>query len=42
MGEALIIFVNGVLGVFLGMGVLYGAMHLLAWIVGRVAKEGQS
>lgn len=42
MGEALIIFVNGVVGVFLGMGVLYGAMHLLAWLVRRLGKEEHS
>lgn len=41
MAEALIIFVNGVLGVFLGMSLLYGAMHLLAWVVNRFGKEGQ-
>ncbi len=39
MGEALIIFANGVLGVFLGMSVLYGAMHLLAYVVKRATKE---
>ena len=42
MGEALIIFANGVLGDFLGISVLYGAMHLLAWLVARTAKEDQS
>ncbi|MGQ9669998.1 MAG: hypothetical protein ACUVWY_07525 [Desulfosoma sp.] len=42
MGEALIIFANGVVGVFLGISVLYGAMHLLAWLVARTAKEDQS
>ncbi|MEJ5363910.1 MAG: hypothetical protein WHS86_02315 [Desulfosoma sp.] len=41
MGEALIIFVNGIVGVFLGMSVLYGAMHLLAYVVKRASKEGQ-
>ncbi|MGQ9485607.1 MAG: hypothetical protein ACUVSA_11745 [Desulfosoma sp.] len=42
MGEALIIFANGVVGVFLGISLLYGAMHLLAWLVARTAKEDQS
>lgn len=42
MGEALIIFANGVLGVFLGMSVLYGAMRLLGWLVARMAKEDPS
>lgn len=41
MGEALIIFANGVLGVFLGMSVLYGAMRLLTFLVQRMTKEGQ-
>ncbi|WP_448384418.1 hypothetical protein [Desulfosoma sp.] len=39
MGEALVIFINGILGVFLGMSVLYGAMHLLAYVVKRATKE---
>lgn len=41
MGEALIIFGNGVLGVFLGMSVLYASMHLLAYVVKRATKEEQ-
>ena len=38
MGEPLRIFVNGIVGVFLGIGVLYLCMNLLAWMVRRLPK----
>lgn len=40
MLDSVKVFVEGVLGVFLGMSVLYGAMRLLAVLVRRVRPEG--
>ncbi len=38
MKESLIVFVNGVAGVFLGMAVLYGAIRFISFVAGRFAK----
>jgi Na+-transporting methylmalonyl-CoA/oxaloacetate decarboxylase gamma subunit len=39
MRETLMVFLNGVGGVFLGMGVLYGAIKLMSLVVGLMEKE---
>lgn len=37
MEQALLVFVNGVVGVFAGMGLVYLAVRLVSYAVGRLA-----
>ena len=39
MGQALEVFLNGIGGVFAGMGMLYLAIRLLALVPARKAEE---
>ncbi|SHE91051.1 Oxaloacetate decarboxylase, gamma chain [Desulfacinum infernum DSM 9756] len=39
MRESLLVFLNGVSGVFVGMAVLYGAIKLMSLVVGLMEKE---
>jgi hypothetical protein len=42
MGDAVLVFVAGSFGVFLGMGLLYATIRLTAAAVDRLAPKGES
>jgi len=39
VGEAMLVFWTGSAGVFLGMGLLYGAIRVVSVVVGRVVSR---